>query len=505
MESSRRKRLKFNTVSSLLLQITTIICGLILPRLIMENFGTEVNGLLNSIMQFLQVITFLDLGVGAVVQSSLYGPLAHRDTEETSKIIRSAGKFFKRIALILLAYMLILAAVYPFILNQDFDSLYTAALILIIGISSFAQYYFGMVDGLLLQADQRGYVQYTAQIATLILNTGACVLLIKLGMSIHLVKLATSVIYLFRPCFLRFYVNRHYKLDRRISYTGEPIRQKWNGIAQHVASTVLEQTDVIVLTAFSTLANVSIYSVYHMVIYGVKNLFISMTNGFRSLMGEMLAKEETEELNRFFRWMEWLLHTGTVFIFGCISVLIVPFVAVYTKNVTDADYTVPAFALLITLAHAGHCLRLPYNSLILAAGHYKQTQRNYIVAALINIVISVLSVRTWGLIGVAIGTLCAMFYQTVWMAIYDAKNIIPRSMIEFIKHMAVDTVSFFLAFLITFHLPLGEVSYLSWIKLSILVVLIWFVVIAAVNYIAYREYEVRAARYIANLLRAKRS
>ena len=41
----------------------------------------------------------------------------------------------------------------------------------------------------------------------------------------------------------------------------------------------------------------------------------------------------------------------------------------------------------------------------------------------VNIVISVLAVHVWGLIGVALGTICAMFYQTFWMANYISKNL----------------------------------------------------------------------------------
>lgn len=110
--------------------------------------------------------------------------------------------------------------------------------------------------------------------------------------------------------------------------------------------------------------------------------------------------------------------------FGCTGVLIVDFVRVYTYGINDADYIQPLFAVLITIANAGHCLRLPYNILILAAGHYKQTQSNYIIAMILNIVVSIATVKMWGLVGVAIGTLIAMAYQTVWMAKYDSKNII---------------------------------------------------------------------------------
>ena len=52
----REKRLFYNTISSLVFQVTTIICGFILPRLILNVFGSEVNGLLNSIAQTYLVI-----------------------------------------------------------------------------------------------------------------------------------------------------------------------------------------------------------------------------------------------------------------------------------------------------------------------------------------------------------------------------------------------------------------------------------------------------------------
>lgn len=486
MDSSRSKRLRWNIVSSFVFQITTIICGFILPRLILKSFGSQINGLVNSITQFLNIITFLEMGVGAVVQSSLYKPLADKDEEHISSIIRSAGNFFKKIAIILAIYIMILVGVYPILVNKDFGYIYSSTLILAISISLFAQYYFGVVDRLLLSADQRGYIQYTAQMVILILNTVACAILINLGFSIHVVKLTTSIIYILGPIFLRFYVNRNYNIDRKIAYMGEPIKQKWNGIAQHIAVVVLNQTDIIILTSLSTLTNVSIYSVYHLVVYGVKNLLFSLTNGFQALMGEMLAKNEMEDLKKLFSWTEWVLHTGTVFIFGLTGILILPFVAVYTKGITDADYIVPLFAVLITLAHAGHCLRHPYNILILAAGHYKQTQWNYIISAVMNIVISILTVRVWGLIGVATGTLCAMLYQTIWMAYYDSKHILSISINEFIKHMLIDAITVVIASVLTFRIPLKSVSYVAWLMLAITDAVIWGVVVVAVNFIFYK-------------------
>ncbi len=483
----RKKLLAKNTVASLLSQITALVCGFILPRLFLEYFGSEVNGLVNSITQFLGVISFLELGVGAVVQSSLYKPLAEGDKQQVSRVMVSADRFFRRLAQILLGYVLLLVTVYPLIANQSFGYLYTATLIAAISISSFSQYYFGIVNSLLLNADQRGYIQYNAQTITVVLNTVVCVFMIKLGGSVQLVKLTTSLIYLARPLALRIYVNRRYQIDWKIQYDGEPIQQKWNGVAQHIAAVVLDGTDTIVLTLLSTLSNVSIYSVYFMVIKGVKTLFLSMTNGIQSLLGELWARQELEELRKTFGWTEWCIHTGTTFVFSCTAALIVPFVRVYTAGINDANYIQPAFAILLTLANAMHCLRLPYNIMVLAAGHYKQTQKNYIVAATINIVLSVLTVKAWGLIGVAIGTFAAMAYQTVWLAIYDSKHFVSWPMKSVIKQFAVDGITAVFIVVISGILTMHSVTYLSWIMLAIVTALLAVIITAFLNFIVYKE------------------
>lgn len=494
----REKKLFLNTVTSLFLQIITIICGFILPRLILNHFGSDTNGLVNSITQFLQIISFLELGVGAVVQSSLYKPLAEKDKNQVSKIIVSANKFFKKIAVILLIYIIVLVVIFPIIIDKSYDFFYTTFLIIAISISYFAQYYFGVIDRLLLNSDQKGYVQYTAQIITLILNTAVCVFLIYLNQSIQIVKLCSSLIFLIRPFFLRIYVNKHYEINRKIQYDKEPIKQKWNGIAQHVASVVLDSTDNIVLTTFSTLSNVSIYSVYHLVVYGVKQLFMSLTSGIQALLGELLAKNDIKELLIIFGWYEWLIHTFVILIWGSTVILIVPFISVYTKGITDANYIVPLFAVLISIANAAHCLRLPYNTIILAAGHYKETQNNYIIAAILNIVISIIMVHFYGLIGVAIGTIIAMVYQTLWMMNYDSKYLIKWPKNKMMKQLIIDFITCTVYSAVYFLCPLIVDSYIDWIILAYIILLINTCISLLINLIFYKSRVIKLVYIIKN-------
>ena len=64
-----------NTITSLILQVLTLINGFIIPRIILVYFGSEVNGLVSSLTKFLSYIALLEGGVTGVVMANLYKPL----------------------------------------------------------------------------------------------------------------------------------------------------------------------------------------------------------------------------------------------------------------------------------------------------------------------------------------------------------------------------------------------------------------------------------------------
>ena len=65
-----------NMMASIGYEMVAVICGLILPRLILSTFGSSYNGITSSITQFLSCVTLLRAGIGGVTRASLYKPLA---------------------------------------------------------------------------------------------------------------------------------------------------------------------------------------------------------------------------------------------------------------------------------------------------------------------------------------------------------------------------------------------------------------------------------------------
>lgn len=466
MTMTRKKKLILNTCTSIIYRVVLIAIGLILPRMYLVHFGSSVNGLVNSIARFLGFISLAECGVGAVVQSSFYKPLAEDDSQQISRVFLSSEKFFKKIAYLLVGYTAVLLAVYPFIVTSDFGWFYTASLIVAMVISTFAQYYFGITYRLLLNSDQLSFVHSAVSIVTVVVNAVGSIIMMNAGLTIHAVKLFSSIVHLFEPFALRWYVKNHYQIDKKVEITEEPIKQKWNGLSQHVATVVLDNTDTVVLTLFSSLENVSIYSVYFMVVNGIKDLAHSATSGIQALLGNLLANNETERLNKVYAAIEWLIHTGTTLLFTITGILIVPFVFVYTRGINDANYIVPVFAVIITLAEAARSIRLPYNMMVHAAGHFKQTQTSALIEAGINVVISIAVVFKFGLVGVAIGTLAAMIYRTCYLAWYLSKNIICRDIRHYLAHTLVDVLSVAVMVLSTRFMVFNPENYAQWIVLA---------------------------------------
>ncbi|WP_270238257.1 polysaccharide biosynthesis C-terminal domain-containing protein [Clostridium perfringens] len=260
----------------------------------------------------------------------------------------------------------------------------------------------------------------------------------------------------------------------------------------------MNNTDIIVLTLFSSLDNVSVYAIYNLVVTGVKQAFLTLTTGISSLIGNMLAKDEIELLNKTFSKLEWLIHTGCALLFGITLVLIVPFVEVYTVGINDVNYIVPVFGWLITLAQAIYCIRIPYNIVVLAAGHYKQTQVSAIVEMCINIIVSCVLVIRFGLVGVAIGTLLAMSYRTIYFSWYLSKNILFRSIKYFYKHVFVDIISIILIFGLTSSIRMTQITYIAWVIYATKVGFVALIIVLVINILLYREIIISFVKDILN-------
>lgn len=483
----RSRKALLNMISSLILEFVTIISGFIVPRLIIQTYGSGVNGLIASISEFLGYIVLLQTGMGGVIKASLYKPLAHKNLSELSSIVKATEEFFKKVSYMTIAYIIILMIIIPQFIVKDFDFGYTAALILIIGISQVAQYYFGITNQMLLSADQNMYVYSIIQIVGVSINIIIIVVMIRLGCNIHLVKLGSAMVFVARPILLNIYARKKYSIDRRCKPNNKALSQRWDGLGHTIAYFVHNKTDIFLLTVIRGIEEVSIYSIYRMIAGGLNILISVVVKSVQAAFGNMIAKEENMVLEKNFRAFECLIHILTTILYSSAVVLLIPFITLYTKGF-DINYIKPAFGYLLLAAEGVFCLRYSYSTIILAAGHYKQTKQGAFIEAGLNIIISLMLIRPFGLVGVAIGTLVSMAYRNVDYAIYYKKHIISVSTFEIVKRALVTIASIIGIFLMTPDMFFISIStYQEWIIYAIIVTLTSTCLTLIINYFFYSK------------------
>ncbi len=484
---NRSKKGLLNTSSHLLDQAVTAVCGFIVPKLLLESFGSELNGLVSSITHFLGIIALMESGFGSVAKTAFYKPLAAGDKKGVSGIYNATESFFRKIALIFLGYCAILSFVFPLIRESSFDYFFTATLVLILGIKSFMQYYFGISYTLLFNADQCGYVSGFLQVLSIILNAVLTVILLKLGAGIHMVKLVSAGVFIIKPFVMNIYGRKKYETDRKIPKDEKSLSQKWDNLGQSIALYVHTKTDSVLITLFLSFSEVSVYSVYSLVTTSLSAIITAVSSGFVSGLGNIYAKNEKETFDKVFSLYEFVNTTVSFLFYTIAFILIIPFVKIYTANITDINYIRPLFGSVIIVSELLYCLRLPYYYMITNARHFKQIKKGAYIEAGLNIILSLILINFFGITGLAIGTGAAMLFRTSQIAFYCSRNIIKRSPLMIVKRLAVNLFAagstIMLSKLIVFEIS----NFIDLFIYAIIIGIIALTVIYAVNFIFFKE------------------
>lgn len=489
-----------NTIANIILQIVTIISGFILPKIILSCFGSEVNGLVSSISQFLSYINLLEGGVMGVIMANLYKPLYHKDYNKLSSVYKTSDKFLKSIGKIFIIYSILLAVLYPIIFNTSFSYIYICSLVLILSINLFMQYCFSLNMRTLLNADKKVYIISFVQSACVIINIILAIISIKVYPNIHFLKIITSICYIILPFIYRHFIKKYYKIDKNAKIDDKLLKSRWDGFAINIAYFIHTNTDVTLLTAFTDLKTVSIYGVYKAIINGINQLITAVSTAISPSIGHLYASQDKEELNRKFNIYELIIFFLVFFLFTVTGLLIIPFVMIYTNNINDANYFQPVFGIILLISEAIYIIKLPHVNLAYAANKFKEMTIPAYIEAGLNIVISLLLVNKLGLIGIAIGTLIAMTYRTVYQVVFLRKHILYRSLWVFFKKFIIFVITGIIGILIsTFLIPTIEFTILSWITHAIIYSILMFVLYFIASYLFYNN----EVKNIYNLIKSK--
>ena len=92
--TDKDSRIKHNLISSLIYQVVLISLSFLLPRLYLENFGSEVNGVLSTIKQIFTYMCLLEAGVGLATTQALYKRIGDKDHTAASAVLSATNYYY---------------------------------------------------------------------------------------------------------------------------------------------------------------------------------------------------------------------------------------------------------------------------------------------------------------------------------------------------------------------------------------------------------------------------
>lgn len=487
MNNKEKRNVTLNIISSLFLQIVIIFRGIVIPRLILQYFGSEINGLLSSITQFLSFFAVMEGGIAGVILASLYQPIVEYDYEAISKIVRASKEFLRKLAVGFFIYMIVFAGVYSF-WEKQFGQKYIVGLVLILGVTTFMEYYFTMLPQLIIRASNKAFICNTISVFFIFGSLIAMLICFRVYPQIHFVKFVSAAIYIFQPILLNVYIKKHYVLDKKSGLDKKLLSERWDGFGINLANIITTNTDVMVLTFFSSLETVSIYSIYYSVIAALRGLAHTLNFGYQAYIGQEYAKGNVEKLNRIFSQYELLMINISGVLFTCCMEMIVPFINIYTQGINDANYNQPVFSTILNLAMMVLCLREPYLQMAYSANLFKRTSKYAYTEAGINIVLSIILVRRFGISGVAIGTLLSSVYRLIANVCFLQNNILFRDKCVAYRKILVYFIPIIISSVIFRDLIIStQIGIISWFFKAIIVFVVNVGLFIVIDFIFYRN------------------
>ena len=443
MKKSNKSKLFKNIITGFGGQFIAIVLGLIVPRLFITSYGSDVNGLLSTITQIFSYMALLEAGIGQAAKNLLYKPLREKDEKEFSEIASIARSYFRRFTIYYAIGVIALAFILPFVLKTNVDSLTIVLIVLFEGMSGVISFYFIQTSSIIIDVDGKSYVNNGISLLNRIIGYLIKIILATLGISIILLQFIYFLVTIAKVFFYQIYFKKHYgwisfkKVDK-----GVTLKDRNSYVVTEMAWTIFSSTDMIVLSMFVSTQMSSVYGIYNMVFSNITLLVRAVYSSIVYLLGYAYH----ESIERYQKMHDAFnsIFIGIIAVFMSVCyVLIIPFVKLYTHGVTDVDYIYTSLPIMFCLIQMLSWSRYVSGNLTALSGYAKQTSYISLVEALTNLSLSIIFVHKFGIVGVTLATVIALPLKVIWCTFIADNKVMKRSYWKSISIIGVNFLFFF--------------------------------------------------------------
>ena len=412
---------------------------------IVNYYGSEMNGIFQTANHFVNMFTFVEGGfvVSAVVK--LYAAVEKREFDLVNGLISSIKFFLGKVAIIFLVVSTIGVSVYlPFVKTSI--SSFDVAFIFGISIINSALTIYASYNNAIFEAYQDEYYLKLFYIFSNLLQIVITMICAKYKLSVLWIKgsmFLTSAMYWLCIIIVRKKRYPYIRFDEQKTQKMSILRDSIDVMVQKIASIINQSLDIFLLTLTGQVVLASVYGVINMVFNFAKvlgdNIAASPING----IGKLLNNGKKKEVEEIYSLYEFIVINVYIFLVVMCSTLIIPFVKLYIKGSDNSIYMNKTTIILFSIVVFFNVLNRPSSSLINYSGNFAFQRNVLCISTPVNLIISILLVKKFGINGILIGTLVS-YLMLVPLNVYKASKNVLRNFSYITVYKYVISVILFL-------------------------------------------------------------
>ena len=214
----RSKRALLNIIIALIYEMFLIVMGIVIPKLIIGAYGSDVNGLTSTINNVLAILNLIQAGAVGASIFQMFKPVAEKDYETQGKILASSRKYFNKIGFIFLSLVLISAPVLSLAMTSGSIGFWDKIIaFLLLGVNGSLSFFFVSNYDILFSSNQKRFLLSLGGLFDKIIYYALIILIIIFKFNYLSMYFVTIVGTFTKIVFLYIVYNIYYK--KLIKYT----------------------------------------------------------------------------------------------------------------------------------------------------------------------------------------------------------------------------------------------------------------------------------------------
>ncbi len=397
--------------NQILLLILTFISRIIFVRILGAEY-LGINGLFSNILTILSVA---ELGMGSSIIYSMYKPLANNDTEKISALMNYYKKMYNIVAVVVAILGICLMPFLEYLVNTT-DEIENINIYYLLFLANTVISYLLASRSVILNADQKLYITKIYTLLVYILQTvmQIIVLVITKNFILYLVIQVIGT-FLTNLCGALVtkrmypYIKKGDQLNKKDKK--EIFKNMKSMFFYKIGGVILNNTDNILISILVGTIWVGYYSNYLMVITSVETFTTIIFTALTASVGNLIASTDKEKQFEIFK----VINSVCNIIFGfCAVGLQILFNDFITIAFGESYILSTPVVITIVLSFYLKGILNPIWIYRETTGLFEHTKYVALFTAGLNIILSIILGKIWGIFGILIATVISRLLTNMW-------------------------------------------------------------------------------------------